>query len=847
MLTIKVFLAESGAIADLQKDFPLFQNQYQNVLLNAFVPVSLLAPNFTVNAENSNSVINPYVAGSAVKVGIRTIARNGEYNQSLAYYMRFVKITVKNGISYALFERRLPKEFATFAGQGINAPKLIFNVENVDFGEITGVSAVSSNPNLTVSANLAVAKANLPAISKNYEFIYSLANNCWYTNTETLTEVELINYGLTVVGVPADEDTITLSVISATPTVISVATTQTVSLDIMPSANFDSESLPADEYAEIMANINALLASLILKQDKTDTGLQTTNKTIVGAINELVQKYIFSEDYIGTYRFTATIANPLPTDNELLAYVKSERGNDYNLKSGDIVIVVAEYTGLTDKTYKYIYNGLAWIYYEIPSGEKAGNGFEGIVRGSYGTSDMDDGAFKVVLDVNGGAIQNIYIKQGALWKQITDAFWSEAQTRQFVKSYALPKEFNETMYFSNSGEFSTDAPSNPIIASKSINTIGDTLITTNEYVCNEAQFQLSKKNSCADYLYIQISSDSFPKTVSFIVNTFYVKENQAPVLIGSAQTIDFTWDNTSVKEVIVQMPFNQIPKNAVINVETGDKIRQDVYVRTTSSNNIEVVLLSTSGLYSRFYLFTNVAALVTSMVQQTTGDSVYDVMSQKAVTDELNKKQDKITATNKVSADFLENGTTNKVFTATDKNKLDSLIQVVVVQNTGNSQTTVMSQKAVTDELNKKQDKLVSSVNIKTLNGKSILEPGNLVVSANSFMHSVVLTATDGKITVIARYLSNSNTPITDLLAFYNFLASTDGELALLTSSFTFNDNSITTQGEYVLSYVRQNGNTIDLGRRTDTTNVASWQIGKNENEWDVYDTVTQMASISVS
>lgn len=670
MLTIKVYLAESGAVADLQKDFPLFQDLYQNVLLNAFVPVSLLAPNFTVNAESDNSVVNPYVAGSAVKVGIRTIARNGEYKQSLAYYMRFVKTMVKDGISYALFERRLPKEFATFAGQGINAPKLIFNVENVDFGEITSVSAVSSNEDLTVTANLATAQAKLPAISRNYEFIYSLSANSWYTNTETLTEIELSDYGITITaGTPEDEDTITLSVIAATPTVISIATTQTCSLDVMPSANFDSESLPADEYADIMANINELLAALILKQDKTDTGLQTSNKTIVGAINELVQKYIFSEDYIGTYHFTATLVNPLPDDSEMLAYVRDIKGNTYELKSGDTVIVVAEYSGRTDKTYKYIYNGLAWIYYEIPSVEKAGNGFEGIIRGSYGwLNDMLNSDFKVVLDIRNGATQNIWVKQGPNWKQLIDAFWSEAQTKQFVKSYALPKEFNDTMYFNGNGEFSTDIPDSTTVASKTITTIGTTLLCTNDYVVGEAQFQLSKKNSCSDYLYINVSAGSYPVTLSFIVNTYYVKENESPVLIGAAQTTTYSWSESEAKEVGIQMPFNQIPNNAVITVESGDIIRQIIYVTTTTSTETSVSLISASGLYSRFYLFTNVVSVVSATVQQTTGSSTTDVMSQKAVTDELDGKVDKTTTVAGIalSGNITEQQLSNALFTITE-------------------------------------------------------------------------------------------------------------------------------------------------------------------------------------
>ena len=48
MNTIKIYLAESGRIADLHKDFPLYQGQFQDKLLNVYVPTSILAPSFEI-------------------------------------------------------------------------------------------------------------------------------------------------------------------------------------------------------------------------------------------------------------------------------------------------------------------------------------------------------------------------------------------------------------------------------------------------------------------------------------------------------------------------------------------------------------------------------------------------------------------------------------------------------------------------------------------------------------------------------------------------------------------------------------------------------------------------------
>lgn len=55
-----------------------------------------------------------------------------------------------------------------------------------------------------------------------------------------------------------------------------------------------------------------------------------------------------------------------------------------------------------------------------------------------------------------------------------------------------------------------------------------------------------------------------------------------------------------------------------------------------------------------------------------------------------------------------------------------------VVQGTGDSEEDVMSQKAVTDELNKKQDTLKSGENIKTINGESLLGGGDIELKGGS-------------------------------------------------------------------------------------------------------------------
>lgn len=87
-------------------------------------------------------------------------------------------------------------------------------------------------------------------------------------------------------------------------------------------------------------------------------------------------------------------------------------------------------------------------------------------------------------------------------------------------------------------------------------------------------------------------------------------------------------------------------------------------------------------------------------VSQTTGSSDSNVMSQGAVTAQLDNKVDKISG----------KGLSTEDFTTSAKNKLAGIetgaTKNTVVQSTGSSTTSVMSQNAVTNELSNKQDKI---------------------------------------------------------------------------------------------------------------------------------------------
>lgn len=132
MNTITIILAESGRIADLKKDFPLYQYAFQNKLLNVLIPTSILTPKLLSQYIDSDGIVKAdNGAYTAVKIGAIYTKRDGKLDTSQPYYMRYMKNVMYNNVEYALYERYMPKEFTIFVGQGENAQTLTINVVNI--------------------------------------------------------------------------------------------------------------------------------------------------------------------------------------------------------------------------------------------------------------------------------------------------------------------------------------------------------------------------------------------------------------------------------------------------------------------------------------------------------------------------------------------------------------------------------------------------------------------------------------------------------------------------------------------------------------------------------------------
>lgn len=681
MLTIKWYLAANGSTQVLDKNFPVYQGQYQNILLNIFVPTSLLAPNFTVYANEYQNVVTPYVAGTGVKVGMVVTDRDGSYIKSKDYFCRYIKTLVKDNVEYALFERKLPQEFTLYAAYGVSAAQMIANVVNVQYGQITSASATSTNSTLSPTVDLTVLASKVPAVSQNYTFTYHVYTSTaqgvtgWYLNSEY---VHLSDYGITLANTAslADNDTIVLYVIAAEPTVLRVATSQTYPLDVLPSSRLlDDEVVEATNWEDVQAQLQSIQQTLAEKQNIEDNSLQTKNKTVPTAINENRQDIMTNAGEIanntadiaevrqsveeikgqienGTdYLGTLTVADNLPTDEELLAFAKQERGATYTLKNQDVIIVIVTHADATDENYKYTYNYFkgAWDYFKIPPMEKASNGTLGILQGTYGIGKTHN----VLVDIVGGEIREIYVlEQPSKYISLVTKFNTIAQsfsditsgqtqvgfakkaeqdgnganiaatylpkalgaTKQYVRDYALPNEFNDVAYYTKNG-FVDTLPTEQTEVQNVVNipSVAQTPIFSQvAKTLTDVKFELASKNSFNSKFYVAANKNM---TATFTLLT-YARIGGEMQLISSSLSEATQLQADVIKAITFVDNFGQLGKD-VLRLDSGDAILQTLLITPSASETDRTITLYSGETYpSTFYLHTS----TTTLVQGSLGD-----------------------------------------------------------------------------------------------------------------------------------------------------------------------------------------------------------------------------------
>ena len=356
MNTIKIYLAESGALAQLQKDFPLYQYQFNNKLLNIYVPKSICAGPF-IDEEVSE--------GFACQIKMDYMDSQNKQHRTGAFYCRYVdKQTpiIINGVEYVLFERLLPYAFTLYAGQGVGAPTLTITIVNV--AEYDNAPAVVS----TISSQECALDV-LPS-----------------TPVADIDE-------------PVDADVVTELEAKLTTIITQLATKQnadTTNDGVGKVINADGVD------HTVVGNINKVL------QD---------NSTQQSSIDELASDMVdVKADIVNLYNMIGTslnnigvmqVNNSLPTDAQVTAWVESPAGAGRAPQANDAVVVEVLKTGDPDEVYMYLFNGVSWSHFAIQYMNKAQNGDMGIIEGNYTLAGLSE-SNNLMVDINDGVITNIY-------------------------------------------------------------------------------------------------------------------------------------------------------------------------------------------------------------------------------------------------------------------------------------------------------------------------------------------------------------------------------------------------------------------------------------------------------
>ena len=554
MNTIKVYLKTSGGLADLQKDFNLYQGQFQSKLLNVYVPTSILGES------------------TAVKIGMSYLKEGRIVKISKNYFMNYVKRLTYQNVEYALYERAMPEEFTLYAGVGANAPELIINVVNVaDDGEnppiITSL-ITSQTASLEVMPSRRLENADDEFVdASTLELIYARLGD---VIGELVNKQDKTDYALT------------------TPT-------QTV----VGAINENYDRTLANE-REIQAN-----ASQISANTTAITHLQETYSTGEDFIGEMTGLYLPTTEQLDNFVQTTTgraskngdsiifIQTIIDGTDKAFKYIKTLEGWDsYEIppiekaSNGTAGIIEGTYgVGLDGATSPYdtlvdIVNGrIKNIYLRTANGFALANELidgintkiTNIINGTQQVGDSQ----KATYDVYGRFIPNTYMLKG------------EGATKQFVKEYASPRALSNIYFLkasAQSGEavlvdtISQIPDTNGVLSTRTVATVGSVqlLVVGGSF---DAEFELSAKNGYNSVFYVSASRNC---TVNFVLETYKNYNSGASTHLATERTTTIELVGGEITRVELTSPFIWLD-DEVTTMSDGDTIHQVLYVATQDS------------------------------------------------------------------------------------------------------------------------------------------------------------------------------------------------------------------------------------------------------------------------
>lgn len=528
MLNIKIYVGIDGDITRVEKDFDIYAGEFQSKLLSFYVPKSLVTSNYYFTD-----------ASDMIVVGSNNHIENYEDT----------------------------------AGDSINLTAVQFARKF-----ISRSGAISFSGTFYAHFNKEVSVGGKEYVLFSRTLPYEMTQN---DTSESVDNIMVLNV-LNITRSPIYEDE---SIVGYKNTTYRIATTQEISLPILPSQYLTGE--PVDDASEYAGLINELVGDVSqlqdavstldnTKQDKIDDGLETTSNSVVGAINEVnTQAQQNAEDIaeieekmVQGFRFigeTTNSYNP-ETQSSLIeatfdALYVSAGLNPNEKENGDTIIYVYSLANNTDAYYRYIYTSNGWTYYKLPDMELASDNNAGLIKGGTSgviTTHIVAGLINNI-SVNGVSLSDIASTTASNAEIISEAFTEvndeyiankaiadkagndisttymtvlNGATKDFVKEYAMPANYSN-LYFITTGGYADNTPSevNPQFTN-TISNIGTQTIFSLTRTFTEP-YRINKNNAIKNEIYVE--SD---KTISVeFTLTTVIKGETASVIRSGTKTL----------------------------------------------------------------------------------------------------------------------------------------------------------------------------------------------------------------------------------------------------------------------------------------------------------------------
>ena len=558
MNTIKIYLDTDGSVRDLQKDFDLYQYEYQNKLINIFVPTSILA-RFVDNDPN---------IGYSCQLKMSAVTSGGIPTLTANFYTRYVKNVVTNGIEYALFERLMPYAFTIYSGVGGNAPQLTISVVNIELDENDDphVISIMSSQTCPLDVNASTQIQDEPSDPSDVETLFVLYN------------------GLT-------------------------ATLSTKQDKVDPNINENGDN------HSVVDNLNYLIGR---DSDLAEVEEQVRQNT--EDIEDLKIIETFGLDIVGTMVIKSESAeddNKLPTDEELDTFIENITGES-EVKKGQAVFVHWDNYAVADKTALCLWNGTQYSYLDMTL-RKAGNSVLGEIEGTYEVGGLSV-ANNFMVDIVAGQIKNIYrvnadgqyidlktaldqvkgklvdgtpVDRAIADKNGNDIYdtyqtKSDGASKIYVQQYASPRALLELNYPDYAtGYFkkveATDTSYNKATASSST---GYTQLAS-IIKSLEADILLGNQNGVKNRIWL---SADVTENIKLSVSTSYLDEDNNEVYLSIQNTDWISLTSGNARLIEIESVFDGLTDP--ITLPSGTIIRQQITLYRESSASATFTLLS---------------------------------------------------------------------------------------------------------------------------------------------------------------------------------------------------------------------------------------------------------------